>query len=238
MRATVGGGVVRAYPAVLSEQETLARVIAGASLSRFGDGELRQAAHAVNIKPQVADAALTRRLRDILIDSGECLVGIPNILARGPKDPHWKTYEHYASYLSDRVYGSAFISRPDSAPWIDTDEYWQQLESLWVGQDVTLVRGAQKSLTKEFLVERGAGAVHEVLCTPQNAWSDYERIMAEVGRPARALLCLGPTATVMAVDLCAKGVHAIDLGHVGMFFKKKLRGDDATVRTDADKVLA
>lgn len=229
---------MNAYPVVMSEEETLARVIAGASLARFGDGELRQADRACNIKPQVADVALTKRLRSILLDSGECLVGIPNIHARGPKDLHWQTYTWAAKLLAEgRTYGSAFISRPDSAPWIDTPEYWQQLESLWVGQDVTLVRGAQKSLTKEFLVARGAGEVHEVLCAPQNAWADYDQIMAAVGTPKRALLCLGPTATVMAVDLCEKGVHAIDLGHVGMFWKKKLRGDNATVRTDADKVL-
>jgi hypothetical protein len=41
----------------------------------------------------------------------------------------------------------------------------------------------------------------------------------------------------MAVDLCAKGVHAIDLGHVGMFVHKKRRGEPMWV-TDADKVQA
>ncbi len=28
----------------------------------------------------------------------------------------------------------------------------------------------------------------------------------------------------MAVDLCKKGVHAIDLGHVGLFLKKHRQG--------------
>jgi len=226
---------VTSYPHVLTEHETLARVAAGASLSRFGDGELRQAAHAVNIKPQTADRALTARLRAILQDSGDCLVGIPNIHVKGPKDQHWQTYKWSAEMLSDRVYGSAFISRPDSAPWINNDFYWDLMWSLWLGRDVTLVRGAQKSLTKEWLMAQGAGTVHEILCKPQNAWADYDDIMREIGTPERVLLCLGPTATVMAVDLCAKGVHAIDLGHVGMFAKKRVRGEPM-VRTEADKV--
>lgn len=229
---------MRPYPHVLSEIQTLQRVIAGASLSRYGDGELRQADRACNIKPQVADARLTARLAAILKDSGDCLVGIPNLHDGGPKHDHWKNYAVYAKLLADREYGSAFISRPDSAPWINTDEYWTLLQSLWKGRDVTLVRGAQKSLTKEFLVSMGAGQVHEVLCQPQNAWADYDQIMGEIGTPERALLCLGPTATVLAVDLCANGVHAIDLGHVGMFFKKRLRGDNPTIRTEADKVLS
>lgn len=228
---------MNAYPQVLSEIATLERVIAGASLSRYGDGELRQADRVCNIKPQTADPALTARLRAILHDSGDCLVGIPNIHARGPKDLHWQTYKGYARLLSDRVYGSAFISRPDSAPWINTPEYWDLMWSLWRDRDVTLVRGAQKSLTKEFLIDQGARTVHEVLCKPQNAWADYDAIMAEIGTPERVLLCLGPTASVMAVDLCAKGVHAIDLGHVGMFAKKRTRGEPM-VRTDADKVAS
>jgi hypothetical protein len=40
---------------------------------------------------------------------------------------------------------------------------------------------------------------------------------------------------VMAADLCAKGVHAIDIGHVGLFLKKHRRGESMTV-TEADKV--
>lgn len=225
------------YPQVLSEFETLERVVAGASLSRFGDGELRQADHAVNIKPQVKDSALTSRLRGILQDSGNCLVGIPNILDRGPKDAHWRTYAGYCRLLSDRTYGSAFITRPDSAPWINDDRYWDLMQSLWLDRDVTLVRGAQKSFTKDELMLCGARNVHEVLCKPQDAWSDYDAIMREVGTPERVLLCLGPTATVMAVDLCAKGVHAIDLGHAGMFWKKRRRGEPM-VRTEADKVAS
>jgi hypothetical protein len=38
----------------------------------------------------------------------------------------------------------------------------------------------------------------------------------------------------MAVDLCARGVHAIDLGHGGMFLRKRRRGQ-AMVVTDSDK---
>jgi hypothetical protein len=39
---------------------------------------------------------------------------------------------------------------------------------------------------------------------------------------------------VLAVDLAAKGVHAIDIGHAGMFWQKHLAGEPM-VRTEADK---
>jgi hypothetical protein len=222
------------YPQVLSESDTLDRVLAGASLARFGDGELKIARHGAGIKSQDADPGLSDRLRAILVDSGPCLVGIPNIRSDTPKAEFWGKFMRYAELLVDeRSYVSSFITRPDSAPWINTDDYWTRLESLWRDQDVTLVRGSTKSLTADDLV--GARTVTEVICPRQHAWGSYRSILDRIGTPARALICLGPTATVMAVDLCARGVHAIDLGHVGMFLRKRKRGEPMWV-TDRDRV--
>lgn len=221
------------YPNVLSEHETLARVVAGASIARYGDGEFKMCQGA-SIKSQEKHPALAQRLRDILKGAaGECLVGIPNIRSDTPKAAFWGKFMAYSHLLGDRrEYASSFISRPDSAPWIDTEEYWSQLESLWLGQDVTLVRGSTKSLTADDLV--GAGVVTEIVAPRQHAWAEYEHLLERIGRPQRALLCLGPSATVMAVDLCARGVHAIDLGHAGMFLRKRRRGEQLVV-TDTDR---
>jgi hypothetical protein len=229
------GQPVNTYPKVLGEFATLQQVTAGRSISRFGDGEIRQADRVCDIKPQSGDAKLTARLRAILQDSGNCLVGIPNIHDPGPKAQHWNTYQVYAKLLADRPYASAFITRPDSAPWINTQEYWDLLQSLWLDREVTLVRGAQKSFTADVLYAAGAKSVREIIGPPQHAWAIYDQLLNEIGTPERALLCLGPTATVMAVDLCAKGVHAIDLGHAGMFWKKHITGRPMWV-TPEDKV--
>lgn len=209
------------YPRVLSEQETLDRVCAGASLSRFGDGELKMARLGVGIKSQVADRRLSDRLIAILREPHACVVGIPNLHAPGPKHDRWRRFESYSDILGARVYGSSFVSRPDSAPWIDTDAYWAQMASLWRGRAVTLVRGSEKSLTRRLLEADGAGEVREVVAPALNAWASYRELLAAIGTPSRALLCLGPTATVLAADLCAKGVHAIDLGHAGMFWRRR-----------------
>lgn len=224
------------YPTVLSEVETLQRVIAGASLARYGDGEFVLAS-GVGIKCQALDVRLERRLRGILADSGDCLVGIPNLRMDGPKAVYWQRRAgQFAKHLTDREYASAFISRADSAPWINTPEYWALLASLWIDQDVTLVRGASsKALQPSDLV--GAREVKQVICQPQHAFDGYDDILELVGTPKRALLCLGPTATVLAVDLCAKGVHAIDLGHAALFLRKARRGEPMVI-TDADKAAA
>ncbi len=224
------------WPDVLPEIETLRAVVGGKSIARYGDGELKMAARGAGIKSQECHSDLQQRLCGILKNSGDCLVGIPNIYSSTPKIDFWGKYAAHANLLSDRPYVSSFITRPDSAPWINTDEYWELLESLWKDRDITLVRGSSKSLVADDLIG-SARSVREILAPRQHAWVEYESLLERIGTQERVLICLGPTATVMAVDLCAKGVHAIDLGHVGMFRRKHQRGDPMWV-SDADKVQA
>lgn len=230
------------WPSVTSELETLRLILSGRSVARYGDGELKMAYHTVGIKSQEAHSGLSKRLRDILQDSGDCLVGLPNIhgvnaspLSSRQKQEFWHPFAapKFCNLLADRKpYVSSFISRPDSAPWISNAEYWAMVQSLWIGQDVTVVGGSGKSLKPEDL--DGAKTITHVLCRKQHAYQDYDEIMERIGTPSRALICLGPTATVLAVDLCRKGVHAIDFGHVAMFLRKWKRGEPAVV-TDEDK---
>lgn len=220
---------MQSYPHVRGETETLGRVLAGASIARYGDGEFKLC-RGGSIKSQIYHDGIAARLRAILQASGACMVGIPNILSATPKAAFWQKYTESARLLAPRPYASSFITRPDSAPWIDTPEYWTALESLWAGQDVTLVRGSHKGLTAEDLAS--ARTVREVLAPRQHAWTDYASILERVGKPQRAILCLGPTATVLAVDLAARGVHAVDLGHVALFLRKYRRGESMTLTKD------
>lgn len=226
---------MKEYPLVRSELETMTRVVAGASIARYGDGEFKicRGGHA---KAQFHDPRLSRRLKHILVDSGSCMVGVPNLnpdtfpLMTEQKREFWSPFAWAAELYGPRPYGSAFITRPDSAPWIDTPEYWAMVESLWRGQDVTLVRGSGKGLTCDDLV--GASEVREIMGPRQHAWSEYEALLERIGTPKRALICLGPCATVMAVDLCARGVHAVDLGHIALFLRKYRRGEPMTLTKD------
>jgi hypothetical protein len=222
------------YPQVLGELETLKLVAAGNSLARFGDGEFTLAEGRSIVNQSRGDLSLTKRLREILHGRCECLVGIPNIHSATPKASFWAKYlERGAALLHPSVrYVSSFVSRPDSAPWINADAYWARMIALWSGKDVTLVRGDGPaphpkkpgrftggiSLLAGDLME--AESVTEVIGPSVDAWSKYDALLEEIGTPKIALLCLGVTATVMAADLSAKGVHAIDLGHVGMFLRK------------------
>lgn len=211
------------YPTVLGERETLDLVLAGRSLARYGDGEFHlcagQPAKAQAFAPRLRD-----RLQMGLATSGDCLIGIPNIRSKTPKSVFWQAQAPRALrfLVSGREYVSSFITRPDSAPWIHTADYWGALELLWQDRDVTLVHGGRHGLTASDL--SSATVVHDIVAPERDAWADYDGLLKAIGTPARALLCLGPTATVLAVDLSARGVHAIDLGHVGLFLRKARRG--------------
>lgn len=206
------------YPRVMSEEQTLDKALAGYCVARYGDGELSLALGGDCIF-QKRNGVLANELRKILLRPRQNLVVcIPNCEA--PTKKAWARYagENYTRlYHPDLTYGSAFISRPDSAPWIDRPEYWDKLASLWRGKHVTLVRGTDVSLRAEGL---DAASVRIIHGPGEDAWSEIDRIDEEIGTPAGpVLLCLGPTATVLAWRLSQRKVQGLDLGHVGLYLR-------------------
>lgn len=229
------------YPDVVSEEATLQKALRGKSLARFGDGEVKIMLGR-SIKFQKHDKRLQAMLRECVRDwAGPCLPCIPRIAHS--KRPKWEFWEKYTRDEVVRLYdtrqratyGSAFISRPDSAhPSIDTAEYWALLESLWKGGDIVLVRGSLKSLASDLL--GSASSLEEVLAPREDAFAEFDALFERLkGEKRRVLLCLGPTATVLAWKLAGEGVHALDLGHVGMFMRKAQNGQHGTgVRGEPD----
>lgn len=213
------------YPVVLPELETIERAHAGANLSRYGDGELKLALGG-NCVSQPADKNLAVELRRILRSPAPgCLPCIPNVNSKTPKIASWQAWAqppYVDLYDSALTYGSSFVTRPDSAPWIDTPEYWDRIKDFWRGKDVALVAGTMRSLRPEMLEEassvkfisapsgqKGDGAYAKI--------NELEEECAAFKGPV--LLCVGPTATVLADRLARRGVHAQDLGHIGMFMR-------------------
>ena len=61
----------------------------------------------------------------------------------------------------------------------------------------------------------------------------YDKIMEEafkVEKDVLFLLALGPTATVMAYDLCKAGYQAIDIGHIDVEYEWYLMGAENPVK--------
>lgn len=213
------------YPTVLTEDETIDAVLAGRSLARIGDGEIKLA-RGSSIKAQTFNRDLQGYMRQVCRGSGDgpCMVAIPRV-ASGPPMPFerngYKNFclqpQHVAFYAPG-VYGSQLVTRPDCAPHIDCPEYWAKIISIWAGRDVVLVRGSGKSLLPENL--GAASSVEEIKAEPVEAWADAEGYFQRLrGETRRVLLCVGATGTALAWRLAHEGVHAIDLGGIGRFMR-------------------
>jgi hypothetical protein len=219
---------VGGYPRVLSEDATIAAAKTGKSLARYGDGEYSLCLGG-NCVSQRFDARLQRELRTILqAPPGGVLACIPNLDAKLPdnKAKAWKNYRQprHLGLLNGAVtYGSSFISRPDSAPWIDTPDYWSRVTALWRERAVILVTGHYNELRVAQM--DGAAEVREIVAPRQHAYAEVDRIEVEICAAAGdmndplVLMCLGPTATVLAARLAKYSLQALDLGHLGMFMR-------------------
>ncbi len=227
------------YPTVLSESLTIQRALDGASLARFGDGELKLALGR-DAKSQKHSKDLGLALQRVLRDwRGPCLPCIPNIAGRdSPKEQFWAQYRgswYSGMYDLRGVYGSSFVTRPDSAPRPFTDDYWALVSRLWLGREVVIVGGSQKSLKAADMV--GAAGVEEIAAPRQHAWEEHAWLLDRLkGEKRRVFLCIGATATVLAWELARCGVHALDLGHIGMFMRKHVAGEPL-IMTPEDKAL-
>lgn len=221
------GKVSTMYPNVKGEEETLDQVLAGKSIARYGDGEFNLV-RGGNCVSQIADEAMQAELRAILkAPHKDCIVGIPCLDHRGPKFKNWSKYQSvYSPHLNPKVtYYSAFITRPDSAPWINTEAFFDKVESLWAGKHVVMVYGSDRSLSAQFRAMKSAADITIIPCPRRDAYAVVDSLEDQIldTQPNTVLLMCGPTATVLANRLAPKK-HAIDLGHIGMFWRLYERG--------------
>jgi hypothetical protein len=80
---------------------------------------------------------------------------------------------------------------------------------------------------------REAESVEIITVPPRDAWAGYAGILADCLARAEATtfyLSCGPTATVLAADLCATGRRALDMGAMHRFWRGgKLRRKEAAL---------
>lgn len=222
------------YPHVIDEFDTVKQLIAGKSIARFGDGEIKLIRNG-NCVSQKNNRKCGEELAYILrsTDNQNCLTGIMNIAGgKSAKEWFWEKYHKKESLMSiynpAKIYHSSFITRPDSAPWIDIPQYWQDVVKLWTGRHVLLVTGGRSSaLRAETMPE--AASVTTVDAPQTNAYDEIDSIEAHImslaGLYDTVIMCLGPTATCLAWRLSVRGIRALDLGHIAMYYRRRLNGE-------------
>lgn len=212
------------YPQVADEFHTMGLVAKGFSLARFGDGEMKMAEGFGYAREPGSSKLAFELLRTLRTPHQRCLVGIPTYNPEGPKYANWLKHQgRFEALLQPGVpYYSAFVSRPDSAPWINCREYAELVESVWRGKRAVVV--CEKSGSMIETVKPGADWVTHVVCPRHEAYAEIDRIEDKVrgARPDVVIMAAGPTATCLANRLAKDYIHAVDLGSAGGFLGRLL----------------
>lgn len=224
-------------PNVMSYQDTINSIVCEhKSLARFGDGEL-SIMYGGDLNFQKSSDILKKRMREVAeTDDKRILIGIPDIFDGLQKfdsvqQSFWKVNLYfnrskwYSFLKKDRKYADAFLSRFYSMEYDKelSSIRVQLLRTIWQDRNVIFVEGKDTKLGVGNDLFDNVASIRRILCPAKDAFSKYGEILKMAKAHARPddlfILALGPTATVLAYDLCMAGHQALDLGHLDIEYE-------------------
>lgn len=216
---------VGTYPLVAGEFHTMCMVSRGYSLARFGDGEMKMAEGFGYSREPGSPKLANELLKTLRTPHARCLVGIPTYDPAGPKYENWLRHkDRFRTLLQPGVpYFSAFVSRPDSAPWINTKEYAELVQSIWAGKSVAVI--CEKTGSMLPTIKLAAARVKHFVCPREKAYARIDKLQESVTiwNPDIVVMAAGPTATCLANRFAGQHIQAVDLGSAGGFLGRLLR---------------
>lgn len=222
-----------------SNEEVVNQIVFyGRSLTRFGDGEFSWIlGDEVAAGYQHCSTELSRALRDALdCDDGRLIIGVLKTLntdeGMEPRAKmHWRKFRADKAQKiipllpSGRTFADASITRPyiDLSDKSRASESFSNLRRIWEGRRLLIVEGEKSRLGVGNDLFDNAASIRRILAPSADAFSLYGEILASIMSHRQegelVVLALGPTATVLAKDLCVAGFQAVDLGHVDVEYE-------------------
>lgn len=223
------------YPIIkfYSDKKTVDKIVdEGMSLSRYGDGEFMWMSGERHSSFQSYSLELSKALRKAFCSRNQnLLIGIPigiqdtskcNLYAK----MYWNIIRtNFMPRLmqfidADAVYCNASITRP----YIDyrsrkySKECFDNIRRIWNGRTCVFVEGSQTKMGMGNDLFDNATSCRRIICPAQNAFEKLnvikDIIREKVDKSELILAALGPTASVLAADMCEEGYQVIDIGHV------------------------
>ena len=206
------------------------------SLARYGDGEML-IINGGYINFQEYNENLAIRLKEILLSDDEnIMIGVP-IAIKSTKGynkiakefwkqnmdtgrMHWKKYckkkKIYCNTNMTRLFRD-YEDKSNSIRW------FKNFKQIWNDKDILLIEGSKSKLGINNDLFSNAKSVERIIAPSKNAFDKYDEILAVIKERCKGklvLLSLGPTATVLAYDLCKKGIRALDIGHIQLEYNE------------------
>ncbi len=234
------------YPNVASVKETLDNIVnRRMSIARFGDGEFAAIYGRVRHKFQTEqDNGLASKLKEVLQSEDDKLMiavadnygNLDRYSEQAKREIRYYMTrqvrkEHLQILKRNKKYYNAYVTRPyvmynDS----QTDNpriRFEEIKKIWQDRECVFIEGKYTALGVGNDLFLGAKSVERVIGPAENAFHAYEQIRDFCMNQAKNklfLLALGPTATVLAYDLCKAGYQAVDIGHIDLEYEWFLRG--------------
>ncbi len=235
------------FPKICSGEIAIDKIVnEGKSLARFGDGEFSAIVGRVRHRFQTqVDEELKQRLLEVLHSEEEnLLIGIANNYGslkayneqarreiRCYMNPIVRK-EHLQLLEEEKVYYDAYVTRP-YVMYADNQtnapaKRFENLKRIWDKRDCIFVEGRYTGLGVGNDLFDNAASVKRIVGPAENAFSKYEQILdccLKQPKDSLFLLALGPTATVLAYDLCQAGYQSVDIGHIDLEYEWFLKGE-------------
>ncbi len=224
-------------PQVMSSDEVVDYIVAHhASLARIGDGEL-VCMYGKDLNFQNSIPRLRRLMHEVMdSDNQKLLIGIPDVFCNLDRyvEEHqsfWKVHlyfhrRHWMKVLrQDKTYANAFLSRFYSMEWNKelAAHRLVQLRRLWEGRNVVFIEGKDSKMGVGNDLFDNTASIRRILGPSKNAMDRYDELLRAALDHAASdtlfILALGPTATILAYDLCRHGHQALDLGHMDIEYE-------------------
>lgn len=233
-------------PQILTIDETIDTIIKNKlSVSRFGDGELSMLITHHDIGFQKSNNLLSQRLSETLNSTNQnLLICIPKVfLKKDLKNLNKDAFKFWHRYVIKKrqiiypllnfkkIYGNAQFTRI----YIDLDKKYKHLaannfakiKQIWEKRNIIIIEGRYTRFGVGNDLLNNALSTKRIICPEKNAFDKYQQIFTEALKQDKTslfLIALGPTATVLASDLCNNGFQAIDIGHLDIEYEWFLMG--------------
>ncbi len=105
-------------------------------------------------------------------------------------------------------------------------KYIQKLKELWEGRDILIIEGEKSRSGVGNDLFKDVKSIKRILCPAKHAFRVYDKILnaaLKIDKKYLVLIALGPSASVLAYDLCKYGYQAIDIGHTDIQYELYLR---------------
>jgi len=227
-------------PFIKSIDETIDKIInEQCSVSRYGDGEI-WLINRKSIKFQCESLELSLRLQEII--KNKCdhhIVCLPDIFT-DLDQYHDKTREFWEGHLlmyrrfwydcteKNKTYYNAYLTRL-YYPFADRSQskvWFDKVKRIWNGRDMVIIEGVKSRLGVGNDLFNDSKSIKRIIAPAEDAFLKYDEILTEakkIDKSKLILIALGPTATVLAYDLCKAGYQAIDIGHIDIEYEWLLR---------------